>query len=664
MSRELAKSPYLRAVNDPDKGYIVPADAQQSVDVIYNDMEQVDQDTLRLSSGGIVSGPIDIRGGLYIRSGSPNAGYVLACDASGGVSWVSPLSGPQGPQGEQGPVGPQGLVGPQGSPGPKGDPGDTGPQGPKGDTGNTGPQGPVGAQGLTGPQGSAGAKGDKGDTGAAGAQGPQGVQGPQGLKGDTGDTGPQGPQGPQGLQGPIGLTGPVGPKGDTGSTGPKGDTGATGPVGPTGPAGADGNRILHGTGAPGAGLGSYDDYYINDSNRDFYWKSGTGWQLQFNLGSGSGDVSGPSSSTDNAIARFDATTGKVIQESPLRISDSGNITPASGYLPLNYGGGGFDAVRSGQLQVARDGAGDTQSLLSCYRNTADVETDAPVVEIVGDGSVRMLSADLNDTAPRPATTRMRVYTTRARADRPLLELVDAASARHALQAALFDKTFFVMTPNATTTALYQGSAGTSAGTLTTNAPATVGSTVFPICTNFATGTTANTVAGLRMTNNAFRHSNLGGFFCAATAGLPDANYNESGATTGSRIFVGMSDQTSMVGADNPSGHYAGFMRNHVNGGYQHTNWRFATRNGTTQTLVDTGLPFVAQNLYAFYIYSERGVSGSIEWTIKNLTSGAEASGTATATLPSTTVNLGPVAQLINVNAVSRSLRVAKVYCEN
>lgn len=126
MSRELAKSPYLRAVNDPDKGYIVPADAQQSVDVIYNDMEQVDQDTLRLSSGGIVSGPIDIRGGLYIRSGSPNAGYVLACDASGGVSWVSPLSGPQGPQGEQGPVGPQGLVGPQGSPGPKGDPGDTG----------------------------------------------------------------------------------------------------------------------------------------------------------------------------------------------------------------------------------------------------------------------------------------------------------------------------------------------------------------------------------------------------------------------------------------------------------------------------------------------------------------------------------------------------------
>ena len=177
MSRELAKSPYLRAVNDPEKGYIVPADAQQSIDVIYDDMEQVDQDTLRLSSGGIVSGPIDIRGGLYIRSGSPNAGYVLACDASGGVSWVSPLSGPQGPQGEQGPVGPQGLVGPQGSPGPKGDPGDTGPQGPKGDTGDTGPQG------VPGPQGPQGAKGDTGNTGPIGATGPAGPTGATGAPG-------------------------------------------------------------------------------------------------------------------------------------------------------------------------------------------------------------------------------------------------------------------------------------------------------------------------------------------------------------------------------------------------------------------------------------------------------------------------------------------------
>ena len=39
--------------------------------------------------------------------------------------------------------------------------------------------------------------------------------------------------------------------------------------------------------------------------------------------SGSGDVSGPASSTDNAFARFDSTTGKLIQNSVATLSDTG-----------------------------------------------------------------------------------------------------------------------------------------------------------------------------------------------------------------------------------------------------------------------------------------------------------------------------------------------------
>jgi len=55
--------------------------------------------------------------------------------------------------------------------------------------------------------------------------------------------------------------------------------------------------------------------------------------------SGAGDVTGPASSTDNAITRFDGTTGKVIQNSTITLSDAGalqnvneinfDITPAS-----------------------------------------------------------------------------------------------------------------------------------------------------------------------------------------------------------------------------------------------------------------------------------------------------------------------------------------------
>lgn len=43
-------------------------------------------------------------------------------------------------------------------------------------------------------------------------------------------------------------------------------------------------------------------------------------------GSGGGNVSWPASSTDNAIARFDSTTGKIIQNSGATIDDSGNLT--------------------------------------------------------------------------------------------------------------------------------------------------------------------------------------------------------------------------------------------------------------------------------------------------------------------------------------------------
>jgi hypothetical protein len=41
---------------------------------------------------------------------------------------------------------------------------------------------------------------------------------------------------------------------------------------------------------------------------------------------GAGDVDGPSSATDNAVARFDGTTGKLIQNSLVTIDDSGNIS--------------------------------------------------------------------------------------------------------------------------------------------------------------------------------------------------------------------------------------------------------------------------------------------------------------------------------------------------
>lgn len=54
-------------------------------------------------------------------------------------------------------------------------------------------------------------------------------------------------------------------------------------------------------------------------------------QIYGPAGGGSiGDVTGPASSTDNAIARFDGTSGKVIQNSNVTITDNGEILGIDG----------------------------------------------------------------------------------------------------------------------------------------------------------------------------------------------------------------------------------------------------------------------------------------------------------------------------------------------
>jgi len=49
-----------------------------------------------------------------------------------------------------------------------------------------------------------------------------------------------------------------------------------------------------------------------------------------------GDVVGPASSTDNAVARFDSTTGKLIQNSVVTVSDTGAIAGATTITNLDY----------------------------------------------------------------------------------------------------------------------------------------------------------------------------------------------------------------------------------------------------------------------------------------------------------------------------------------
>jgi X-X-X-Leu-X-X-Gly heptad repeat protein len=62
--------------------------------------------------------------------------------------------------------------------------------------------------------------------------------------------------------------------------------------------------------------------------------NGTAWVNA--TGAGTGDVVGGTSSTDNAITRYDGTTGKIIQNSVVVVDDSGNVTGVNSITDPDY----------------------------------------------------------------------------------------------------------------------------------------------------------------------------------------------------------------------------------------------------------------------------------------------------------------------------------------
>lgn len=78
---------------------------------------------------------------------------------------------------------------------------------------------------------------------------------------------------------------------------------------------------------PNSGL---TEVYVDSTTKKLASKDDTGTVTSYGSGGGgSGDVVGPSSATDNAIVRYDGTTGKLVQDSVVTIADtSGNIAGA------------------------------------------------------------------------------------------------------------------------------------------------------------------------------------------------------------------------------------------------------------------------------------------------------------------------------------------------
>jgi hypothetical protein len=170
-------------------------------------------------------------------------------------------------------------------------------------------------------------------------------------------------------------------------------------------------------------------------------------------------------------------------------------------------------------------------------------------------------------------------------------------------------------------------------------------------------TTLNQVLGQRNTEAIFFRgsvANQGGFFFQARLGFDVW-------TNGGRFFAGMHSATTVVSAD-PSAlnNTVGFCVDAADNGAI----SFLTR-GTAATKASTGFTITSGKGYDVFIFCAAN-SSQYTWRIVDLNTGTEASGTATATLPTNTslLTVGVLASNAALTAATAvQVGCSKIYVE-
>jgi hypothetical protein len=236
---------------------------------------------------------------------------------------------------------------------------------------------------------------------------------------------------------------------------------------------------------------------------------------------------------------------------------------------------------------------------------------------------------------------------------------------HHYNQVFFQNQILVVGPSASTSMTTLGGSVTFIGSVTHPAV----SEAYGYCTNISS-TTANTAGGISDTNVRWYTGSVlngaNGFFFGTRIGFPDASYNSTGASTGSRIFAGFTDQTLLatLQSDNAAGNRCGFSRCHVNAALTDTNFFFTTKNGTTETRVDTGMVFTPQCIYDFWIFVPPYPASTLYWKIDNLTLGTSFEGSTTDTLPLGNVALRSGTGVLTVQTFVRNIRINRLYVES
>lgn len=177
--------------------------------------------------------------------------------------------------------------------------------------------------------------------------------------------------------------------------------------------------------------------------------------------------------------------------------------------------------------------------------------------------------------------------------------------------------------------------------------------------NHATGGTTGNDSGIHTAAGQwFRGSQVGsnGFFFAARIGTPDA--------TQLRTFVGLASQTytNQIGSDNPTGSFVGFQYSTSRGD---AGWRFTTKDGATQNLINTGITYLAGKVYDIYFFCPPYPDNdTIYWRVDNLTDSTTAEGSTGSNLPDGATVMRLVLGIETRGGGAKNLRWNRVYIES
>lgn len=115
----------------------------------------------------------------------------------------------------------------------------------------------------------------------------------------------------------------------------------------------------------------------------------------------SGDVSGPVSSTDNGVVRYDGTSGKLLQASTATLSDGGALTLAAGLtLGVTTAAGNYTIVAADSTVIYTGAGGHTVTLINAATNNGRLV----FLKNNGSGSVTIDATGLGQLVPKTGAT--------------------------------------------------------------------------------------------------------------------------------------------------------------------------------------------------------------------------------------------------------------------